>query len=266
VKPGLTATLALTLGLHASLAWAQTPVKAETAASALAGEAVAEGCIDAQGKPAALPVGPVYVLGDSIAYGLARDRLILRMRKRFGVSMQINFDAGRSITQPGLQSKTSALEGVEKDAAVIAQARVVVVILGTNQTEASFANSQQALLWRLRDLAPQADYFWVDIGATVATQAASWSERNRLIYDNAASLGYRVISRYRAIFGPQADPLAIEPGQNFPGIPTEEGYGTPGNVHGAYPQLAQAVVQALVNLGLAGPAGQGLTCQVASPP
>lgn len=199
-------------------------------------------------------MGPIYVLGDSIAYGLAHDRLALRLRKIYGSAVKINFDSGRSITEPGSQVKRSALQAIEDDSAFIAKAQVIVVILGTNQTERSFANSQLVLLSQLKALAPDAHYFWVDIGATLANQAQAWSARNQVIYANAGLYGYTVISRYRAIFGPEADPLAIAPGRNFPGMGTEPGFGSEGNVHGADPQLGEALLQALADVALPSPA------------
>lgn len=189
--------------------------------------------------------GTVYVLGDSISYGLAQDGLADKLQERFGSKVRISFDIGRSITTPGIQIKKSALESVERDKAFIAKADTIIVVLGTNQMEKSFANSQQLLMWQLKALAPNARYFWVDIGATMANQAQGWSARNRVIYDNAAALGYQVISRYKAIFGADADPLSIVPGRNFPGMITEPGYGAEGNLHGADAALTQAILQAL---------------------
>lgn len=191
------------------------------------------------------PGWATYVLGDSIAYGLHRDRLANRLAAMLGGPVRINFDTGRSIDTPGSQIKRSALESVELDQAHIARSRVIIIVLGTNQVETSFSNSQRALMQRLKELAPQARTYWIDIGATIATQAAGWSARNKVIYDNAAELGYTVISRYKAIFGPDADPLAITPGLVFPEMSSEAGYDGPGNVHGAYPELTEAILDVL---------------------
>jgi hypothetical protein len=98
---------------------------------------------------------------------------------------------------------------------------------------------------KLRAIAPKAQYFWVDIGATIASQAPGWSQRNRTIYANAAPLGYTVISRYKAIFGAAADPLNIVAGEPFPGWISEVGFDTPGSVHGMQDALSRAVLQAL---------------------
>lgn len=202
----------------------------------------------AQTAPAA--GGLAYVLGDSIAYGLHLDGFADKLKARTGLDVHINYDGARSITTPGNQSKRSGLQAVDDDQARLAQAKVVIVILGMNQLEPSFADAQKQLMQRLKAAAPQARYYWVDIGATIAPQAASWSERNRSIYANAPVLGYTVVSRYKAIFGPQADPLHIEGGKNFADWPTEDGYGGPGNVHGFYAELGQALLAAVV-------AGQG---------
>lgn len=203
----------------------------------------------------ALAADNVYVLGDSIAYGLSLDGLDAKLKTRLGGEVRINYDGARSITTPGNQIKKSALESVELDKDVIAKAQVVVLVLGMNQMEANFAESQAQLMQRLKAIAPKARYFWVDIGATIAPQANSWSARNKTIYDNAVPLGYSVVSRYKAIFGPSADPLNIKAGQNFPDWPTEEGYGGPGNIHGFYAELSQALVE-----GITQPARSVLAC------
>ena len=197
----------------------------------------------------------VYVLGDSIAYGLALDGLEGKLKARLGGEVHINYDGARSITTAGNQVKKSALESVELDKALIAKAQVIVIVLGMNQMEADFAQSQQLLMQRLKATAPSARYFWVDIGSTIAPQAASWSARNKVIYDKAATLGYQVVSRYRAIFGAGADPLNIQAGQNFPDWPTEEGYGGPGNIHGFYSELSQALVD-----GITGSSAASVSC------
>ena len=97
----------------------------------------------------------------------------------------------------------------------------------------------------LKVIAPRATYYWVDIGATMSNQVDGWNARNKTIYDNANALGYTVISRYKAIFGPTADPLRIQPGQNFPYSPTEPGYGGVGNIHGADAELSSAILEAV---------------------
>ena len=197
--------------------------------------------------PKPLPVicqvpGSTYVLGDSISYGLYTDRLPIKLQKKLGGPSKINYDIGRSITTPGSQIKKTALESVEIDKAYIAKASIIIVVLGTNLMEASFAQSQEQLMQALKAIAPKAKYYWVDIGATMAPQASAWSARNKIIYDNAQTLNYTVISRYKAIFGPDADPLNIRPGLNFPGWVTEPGFGGPGNIHGKYAELSDAIL------------------------
>ena len=209
--------------------------------------ALSQALVEALGAPSCARRAALntYMLGDSVSEGLQREGLAARLQQQLGGSVHISADVGRSITEPGVTIRHSALESVALDRDLIAQADVIVVVLGTNQSEFSFADSQAQLMHRLRQLAPQAAYYWVDIGATIASQAAGWSERNRTIYANAAPLGYTVVSRYKAIFGADADPLHIVPGANFPGWLTEAGYGAPGNVHGMTAALAQALLDAL---------------------
>lgn len=188
-----------------------------------------------------------YVLGDSIGFGLQLDGLETQLQAKLGGTSRISYDGGRSITTPGQQIKKTALESVDIDKTFIADASVIVLVLGTNQLEQSFAESQQQLMQKLKAIAPRATYYWVDIGATMSNQVEGWNARNKTIYANARALGYTVISRYKAIFGPAADPLRIQSGQNFPDSPTESGYGGVGNIHGAYPGLSSAIVNAVSN-------------------
>lgn len=232
--------------------------------SAVAGAAPAP-CVDAAtlaGLAQAPRPGVVYVLGDSISEGLAQDGLADKMHERFGSTVRISADVGRSITTPGIQIKKSALDSVAQDQVFIAKADTIIVVLGSNQIETSFANSQQLLMWQLKALAPKARYYWVDIGATLANQVVGWNARNRVIYDNAPLLDYRVISRYKAIFGGDADPLNITPGRNFPGWATEPGFGAEGNLHGENAVLTQAILQALspAQASMASSTGPALRC------
>jgi hypothetical protein len=186
-----------------------------------------------------------YVLGDSIAHGLFLDGLALRMEERLGARSVINYDSGRSITSPGSHIGKSALESVEIDREIIAGAAVIVLVLGTNQVEPSFADNQRKLLQALKAVAPKAKYYWVDIGATLAAQVEGWNARNKIIYDNAAEMGYSVISRYKAIFGPRVDPLRIVAGQDFPASTADLVGWPPDNIHGAYGALSRAIVEAV---------------------
>lgn len=186
-----------------------------------------------------------YVLADSIGYGLHAVGLEQSLQEQLGGPSKISYDTGRSISSPGIQINRSALDSVDIDSAYIANAKVIIIILGTNQMESSFADSQRQLVKKLKLLAPQAVYYWVDIGATISTQVPGWNARNKVIYDQAPKLGYQVISRYKAIFGPSADPLNIQAGKNFPDSTDEIGYGGAGNIHGGYPALAAAILEKL---------------------
>ena len=203
------------------------------------------GCIDKLADAAAQKSSGVssYVLADSIGFGLHAAGLEKRLQEQLGGPSKISYDTGRSISSPGIQINRSALESVDIDSAYIANSGIIIIILGTNQMESSFVDSQRLLVKKLKLIAPQAVYFWVDIGATISTQVTGWNARNKVIYDQAPELGYAVISRYKAIFGPNADPLNIRAGQNFPNRADERGYGGPGNIHGGYPELAAAILE-----------------------
>lgn len=201
-------------------------------------------------KPTRVPCKPatlsnIYVLGDSVAFGLLKERLGPKLSTEFGSVTRFNFDSGRSILTPGTQTRKSALEAVEKDRDFIAKSDAIILSLGTNQLEESFTEAQATLLSQLRGIAPKAKYYWIDIGATMSNQAVGWSLRNKTIYQKAAELGYSVISRYRSIFGSDADPMNITPGLNFPDMEDEPGFGGKGNIHGAYKPLAETILDTI---------------------
>lgn len=204
---------------------------------------------------------PSYIIGDSIAYGLYRDRLGVKLQEMLGGVSRINYDGGRSITTPGIQIKMSALDSIDIDRGFISRTNVIIIVLGTNKMEDSFAESQQVIVRKLKSIAPYAKYYWVDIGATISNDVAGWNARNKIIYDNAQKLGYTVISRYRAIFGPDVDPVNITPGMNFPGLIDEVGYASPGNVHGALRPLTQAILDVISGVSAGdGGAGSAAAC------
>lgn len=195
-----------------------------------------------------------YILGDSISYGLFLDGI----ESKLGGDAKVNYDGGRSITGPGTQVGTSALDAADADKDIISGAGKVVIVLGTNQTEADFGQSMKDLLGKLKGFAPNATYYWVDIGATAAEQISGWSARNKIIYEQAASEGYTVISRYKAIFGQDKDPLNLEP-LTMPG--------SSDNIHGSYPPLTQAIVDTMNGTSTVNPltvnVGANCSCQVA---
>lgn len=117
--------------------------------------------------------GPLqsYVLGDSISYGLRMAGLTSALHEKLGGKVKISHDAGRSITSPGTQIKKTVMQSIDIDHDHIAHSGVIIIVLGTNQLETSFADSQQQLMRKLKSIAPDARYFWVDIGATIANQA-----------------------------------------------------------------------------------------------
>ncbi len=188
-----------------------------------------------------------YVIGDSISTGLSGDGIEGKLQTAVGGTSFVNHDSGRSITQPGTEVRTSALNAVDGDRTVISGAGTIVIVLGTNPTDDPFNQNLVSLMTKLKAIAPNAKYYWVDIGATRANTAATWSARNKVIYDNAQSQGYTVISRYKAIFGADKDPLNIQPGLPIPG--------SSDFVHGAYPQLSSAIIDAVSGKGGGGGCG-----------
>jgi hypothetical protein len=185
-----------------------------------------------------------YVLGDSISDGLHLANLEQALKTKIGGDAQVNYNDGRSITRAGNTTfdsndtaATSALDAVKKDQAYIQTAGIIVIVLGTNQTDDPFDQSQKQLLDALKAVAPDANYYWVDIGATEADQVPGWDARNKIIYSNAASRGYTVISRYKAMFGQDKDPLNLTPNLAIPG--------SSGYIHGDYPPVVDAISNAV---------------------
>ena len=186
-----------------------------------------------------------YVLADSIGFGLHAVGLEKRLQEELGGPSKISYDTGRSISSPGIQINRSALESVDINSAYITNLGVVTIFFRKNQMESSFADRQRLLVKKLKLTAPRSACYWVDICATISMQAAGWSVRDKGIYDQAHELGYAVISRYEAIFGPNADPLNTQTEQNFPDRADERGHGGPGDNHGSYPKLAAVIVQTM---------------------
>lgn len=196
----------------------------------------AEPCTNTASNISTSGSNDAYIIGDSISYGLELDGIKGKLADKLGGNVTVNYDSGRTITSGGSQVGTSALDAVDNDKNVISQAGVVVIVLGTNLGDDPFLENMNELLEKLKSegYAPNATYYWVDIGANRSDNAEAWSERNRTIYDNAASAGYSVISRYKAIFGQDKDPLNIDSSLPFPGGGD--------SVHGAYSRLSEAIV------------------------
>ncbi len=198
-------------------------------------------------------IGPnSYVLGDSISAGLHNDGIEVKLQAALGGTSTVNHDSGRSITQPGTEVKQSAINAADSDKLIIGKAGTIIVVLGTNPTDDPFSENLDLLYAKLKGYAPSAKIYWVDIGATRANTAAVWSARNKIIYDAAKTLGFTVISRYKAIFGQDKDPLNIQPGLAIPG--------SSDNVHGAYPQLSKAIVDSVTNNGSSVSGGSANSC------
>lgn len=192
-------------------------------------------------QPAEAAPAPVtqstYILGDSIGEGLHQDGLEQKLQVKTGGAVVIDYDSGRSITQPGTEKHQSALTAVDSDQEAIKSATNIVIELGTNPTDDPFADNFTALITKMKTLAPQAHFYVVDIGATRSNTVETWNQRNKVIYDNAGSMGYTVISRAKALFGNNTDPTNLPVGADIPG--------SSDHVHGGYDQLAQAIVNSL---------------------
>ena len=206
---------------------------------------VSFGAKDPLPKPEAPPtpeaVAPqnTYILGDSISEGLHQAGLEEKLQAKLGGQVMIDFDSGRSITRPGTEKHQSALDAVDADQEYIKGSKNIVVVLGTNPTDNPFAENLQALIAKLKALAPDAKYYVVDIGATRADTVGVWNERNKIIYDNAETLGYTVISRAKALFGDGTDPTNLPAGADIPGGGDD--------VHGGYDKLAAALTWVVGN-------------------
>lgn len=187
----------------------------------------------------ALATQTTYVIGDSISAGLHQTGLEDMLQTKLGGQVMIDFDSGRSITRPGTDQHKSALDAIDGDQEFIKTANNIVVVLGTNPTDNPFAENLKTLVERLKSLSPDAAIYVVDIAATRSNTVEEWNARNKIIYDNASTLGYKVISRAKAIFGDGVDPTNLPAGRNIPG--------SGDNIHGAYDKLAAAITWTVGN-------------------
>ncbi len=179
-----------------------------------------------------------YMVADSIGQGAEQAGLAAKLAAKTQSQVVINADPGRSITHPGSEKHQSALEAVNEDKALIKSAKNIVIELGTNPTD-NFAKDLKVLIFEMKLLAPQAQIYVVDIGATRSDTVGVWNERNKVIYQDAGPLGYKVISRAKAVLGPNTDPTNLPAGKDIPGSRDD--------VHGGNEQLAQAIVNQVGN-------------------
>jgi len=198
----------------------------------------------------------VYMVGDSIGVGLVKEStgLVNRTKEIFDSDMFYNVEGGRAIINGGGNTPVtnireepgvtrSGLQAVEDDQETIEDAGAIIIVLGTNPESGDFEEHLTNLVEKMKDYNSTATYYWLDIGANVESlphadiddAPAYFNERNRIIYDKADELGYTVISRYKAVFGADKDPLDIDSSLDglFDGI------------HGAYSDTADEIMDVL---------------------
>lgn len=102
---------------------------------------------------------------------------------------------------------------LETDRAKVAEADAVVVEFGTNTTETDdqFRQKIGEYIDAIHAIKSDVDIYWVDIFSTGFNQehATRYSNRNRIIYEQAAIKNYRVIEAYKELSGAD-DPFNID--------------------------------------------------------
>lgn len=159
-------------------------------------------------------VKKAYLIGDSKGFHLQTKGTIEDKFRNNNWQLTRNAVPGRSYSSgganfPGAPPAQTIADALSADATTIQQADAIIIELGTNPptVESNFTTKLRNLVGDLKDLNPDANYYYVDIGATANPN--EYSRRNRIIHDEAASLGYKVISEYKNNFGNSADPKNI---------------------------------------------------------
>lgn len=206
----------------------------------------------------AIPPEPTYWLGDSLSVGLGfGGQLGTKLRKLGYYPININADPGRSIRGRGFGTKQSGLEAIETDKAVVQNAKLIVIFLGTNG-EADFAGAQAELLAKIKTINPTAKVVWVDVAAVGKPDNTKFRDlataTNKAIYANSNTLAmpYGIISQFNFIWGNKASPLSLA-SQVLP---------DPGKLLGAdgthydnagYYKLADYLISSIMNGNIVGP-------------
>ncbi len=178
--------------------------------------ACAEQIADAQQGPSVddAQTKKAYLIGDSKGYHLQTKGTIEDKFRNNNWQLTRNAVPGRSYTSgganfPGAPPAQTIDDALTADAEAIRQADAIIIELGTNPptVESNFTTRLRSFVGDLKDLNPDANYYYVDVGATA--NPGEYSRRNRVIYDEAGSLGYSVISEYKNNFGASSDPKNI---------------------------------------------------------
>lgn len=145
------------------------------------------------------PLGPVYVLGDSITVG-AKDDLEKELKDE---SPYVNGSGSRSITGKGVTAgqKTSGLEAVDADKERVEKAATIVIALGTNQN-AEFEKSIKNLVGKIKGHnKTNAKIYWVNVfskGGSDGYDKLNQDKINSSISKQSSELGYTVIDTTKA--------------------------------------------------------------------
>lgn len=193
-------------------------------------------CTPSGGTPSGS--GSVYFVGDSIGVGIKPDLGTALS----GAGWQLGLsDSLSSRTLSGGSVSPDGLGAVDQpaDQAAIKAAKAVVVELGTNTGGFSAANVS-AMIGKIKALNSAAAIYWVDtVVVSRPGYTASLNGVNSIIYSQATTNNYKVISWAKKVLGDTAVPTSMPPG-----APDPNGFINNGDGLGVHPSAKGAAAMA----------------------
>jgi hypothetical protein len=143
--------------------------------------------------------GKVFILGDSITAKSQAQYQLAFQSKHLAVS--IDASSSRTLTAKGDDgNKLSGLEALAQDKSEIDSAGTVVIALGTNG-----GNTKRIIEDAIGAIGTGKKIYWVDTIAVGRTDDSIMGDINKVIYSQADSQKYQVISWFKAV-DPNGDP------------------------------------------------------------
>jgi murein DD-endopeptidase MepM/ murein hydrolase activator NlpD len=165
---------------------------------------VSESCTTTSASdPTSTNGGGLYMVGDSITLRSKDD--LEKGFKAKNFQPFINASVSRAITRPGITDgyKTSGLQAVEDDKDRVKSAAIIVVALGTNNTDANFEQAIKELVNKIQAYNSEAPIFWVN----VFSPAVHNKDQINKTLENLANERYRIIDTTTANIAMSGDDL-----------------------------------------------------------
>ncbi len=148
----------------------------------------------------------VYVIGDSYARD-SKDMLTTKLKLKGYTDITVNGHGGRGINKPANDGEPGALTSIEQDKEVIKKAGTVIVILGTNASDAvsglgdlnAYDKSIPTFMDKLHSYNDVARVFWVNTNHDSADRLTLIPPTNKAIAKHASTKNYTVVDWFSAL-------------------------------------------------------------------